>query len=671
MPKRDQDDDKDKEKKPKDDQKDDKDEKRDASSPDPDEEEREKDDDDKDSKDKNDKDDKERSVELVFSTGAGVVRRDESGNEYLEVLSLDPGAVDLSRLNSGAAPLLNSHARDGLGNILGVVSKAWIDPRTNQGVASVRFSRRPDVDPIFRDVKDKIIVSTSVGYSVNRWEDITKPGDEMQVRLVTSWTPHEISLVGIPADPNSKVRKKFNQRIEMRVMANKDIQTTDLITQERKRGVDIRRAAKAALLADTFADDLIERGISMSEASEIIITEMTRAKTNYTPIIGHHSVQPGSLDEVETRKRGIENALLHKMAPQAYKLEEFGKRYVGSRLVDYAQMSMRGYAGISDREFYNNPMDTFIRAFNGGTSDFPAILANVLNKELRRGFESAPATWQAFCRKTNVNNLKPIQRPQLGEAPLMEKVNEHGEYRRGGISETNQTYSLDEYGKIMSLPLRVLLDDDMNAFSRIPTLMGSAASDFMSETFYNLLGNNPKLRNGDTYSPLFDSTHSNVADGGADLSIDSLSLARTAFRQQKGQAGRVLNLLPKYLLLPSTLETKADQFLSQNLLVGQIASATSPQGVSLSGYNPFANKLTPIVEPRLDRFSKTAWYLVADLERIDICEVAYLNGMETPMIISRDGFSSSGVEWRINHFFGFGFIEHRSWFMFPKMKGEK
>lgn len=645
---------------------------RDEDSEDADEEERDEEDEDP---EKEEKKDEARSVELIFSTGAGVIRRDENGKEYLEVLSLEPDAVDLSRLNSGAAPLLNSHARDGLSNILGVVSKAWIDPETHQGRAKVRFSRRPDVDPIFQDVKDKIIVSTSVGYSVNRWQDITKAGDEIPVRLVTSWTPHEISLVGIPADPHSKVRKKHNQRIEMRVMPKADsLSTTDLIAQERKRGLDIRKAIKAASLSEVFADDLIQRGISMSDASQIIIEEMTRAKSSSSPIIGHPNIQPGSLDEVATRRRGIENALLHKIDPGFYKLEELGRQYIRGKLSDYAEMATRGYGGqIADYEFYNSvstPISPFIRAFNGGTSDFPGILANVLNKELRRGFESAPATWQVFCRKVFSNNLKPIQRPQLGESPMMEPVNQNGEYRRGGLSETNVSYSLGDNGKILSLPMAVLLDDDMNAFSRIPMLMGSAAQDYMSETFYNLFGNNPKIWNGTNSTLLFDKAHNNVADQGDTISVDSLSSGRTAFRQQTGQAGRVLNLEPKYLLIPSTLETKAEQFLSQNLLVGQIGGSTT-QGISLSSFNPFANKLIPIVEPRLDRFSKTAWYLVADMSRIDVCEVAYLNGMETPQIISRDGFSSSGVEWRINHFFGFGFLEYRAWYQSPKMKGEK
>ena len=50
-----------------------------------------------------------RTVELVWSTGAAVRRRDPwTGRAYDEVLSLEPGHVDLARLNGGA-PLLNTH----------------------------------------------------------------------------------------------------------------------------------------------------------------------------------------------------------------------------------------------------------------------------------------------------------------------------------------------------------------------------------------------------------------------------------------------------------------------------------------------------------------------------------------------------------------------------------
>jgi hypothetical protein len=62
-----------------------------------------------------------RTVDLTFSTGAGVLRTDwYSGKQYLEVLSMDPAHVRLDRLNAGA-PLLDSHSAWSVGDVLGVV----------------------------------------------------------------------------------------------------------------------------------------------------------------------------------------------------------------------------------------------------------------------------------------------------------------------------------------------------------------------------------------------------------------------------------------------------------------------------------------------------------------------------------------------------------------------
>jgi hypothetical protein len=47
-----------------------------------------------------------RTVEVIWSTGAPVRRRDMTG-EYIERLSLDPEAVDLSRLDG--ASVLDAH----------------------------------------------------------------------------------------------------------------------------------------------------------------------------------------------------------------------------------------------------------------------------------------------------------------------------------------------------------------------------------------------------------------------------------------------------------------------------------------------------------------------------------------------------------------------------------
>ena len=153
--------------------------------------------------------DNARTIELVWSTGAAVRRRDFwTGKPYEEVLSLEPAHVDLARLNSGA-PLLDAHDAFELAGVLGVVERAWIAREDDRlvGRAVVRFSDRDEVEPIWRDVRAGIIRNVSVGYTLNevRVETPEKVG-EVEKRIATRWTPHEISFVTVPADAGAQVR---------------------------------------------------------------------------------------------------------------------------------------------------------------------------------------------------------------------------------------------------------------------------------------------------------------------------------------------------------------------------------------------------------------------------------------------------------------------------------
>jgi len=112
-----------------------------------------------------------RTCELVFSTGSGVVRFDWlDGKQYLERLSLDPAHIRLDRLNAGA-PLLNAHNNGSLSDMLGVVEPNTVKLTKQEARATVRFSKRADVEPILQDVRDGIVRNVSVGYRVHRFEE--------------------------------------------------------------------------------------------------------------------------------------------------------------------------------------------------------------------------------------------------------------------------------------------------------------------------------------------------------------------------------------------------------------------------------------------------------------------------------------------------------------------
>lgn len=149
-------------------------------------------------------DEKERTVNLVWSTGAAVMRMDFwTGRRWMEELSLDPSHVRMDRLNSGA-PLLNSHASYDLRNLIGVVESASVDGK--EGRATVRFSDRAEVEPIFRDVVNRIVRNVSVGYAVHRFKTVSKEDAEIKTLRAVDWEPLEISLVSVGADAGAGVR---------------------------------------------------------------------------------------------------------------------------------------------------------------------------------------------------------------------------------------------------------------------------------------------------------------------------------------------------------------------------------------------------------------------------------------------------------------------------------
>ena len=129
-----------------------------------------------------------RTVDLSFSS-------EEPVDQWFgrEILSHEPGAVDLSRMQSGA-PLLWNH---GKGDVRGVVESASIGP-DKRGHARVRFARTPAGDEAMELVRDGIVKGVSVGYRILDMAEEKKDG-ERQYR-VTRWLPQEISLAPVAAD---------------------------------------------------------------------------------------------------------------------------------------------------------------------------------------------------------------------------------------------------------------------------------------------------------------------------------------------------------------------------------------------------------------------------------------------------------------------------------------
>ncbi len=143
-------------------------------------------------------DEESRTVDLAFSSEAPVMRFFGE-----EVLSHDSGAMDTSRLNDGAALLVNHDWDDQIG----VVESVEIGS-DRRGRAKVRFGRGARASEIWQDVVDGIRRHVSVGYSISKVEVEDRQGQPDLVH-VTRWQPFEISLVPVPADPTVGVGRSM------------------------------------------------------------------------------------------------------------------------------------------------------------------------------------------------------------------------------------------------------------------------------------------------------------------------------------------------------------------------------------------------------------------------------------------------------------------------------
>ncbi len=595
---------------------------------------------------------------LSFSSETPYTRSSWFDEPWVEILGHKSSEVDLSRLNSGA-PVLANHDRGATASTspmasIGVVDKAWIEDGV--GRAEIRLSRRPEIAGLLQDIADGIVRNVSVGYQINERTLLRSHSDAPDEYRVTSWTPMEISLVDLPADATVGIGRSQNFQVvqlpdsgdtkrKESTMDNKeqdqpnlDVIRREATAAERARVTEINEAVRGLRLDQSFADELIAKDTSADEARRLAIAKAAeRSNDTIKPPMGHIETL---VDEVETRRAGVEEALLHRYNPAQHKLSDNGKRFSGLSLIEIGRelLTQRGVdiRGMSRDQIATRAMLT--------TGDFPYILANVANKTLRQAYEAAPQTFKPFTRMVTAPDFKTIARTALGDSPTLEKVNEHGEYKYGSVSEARETYAIASYGKIVALTRQTLINDDLSAFTRLPEMFGRAAADLESDTVWGIITANAALADS---IALFHASHGNLPTGAAS-SVAQLGVCRAAMRVLTGLDGRKINVTPRYLLVPAALETIAQQFTSQ----AYAASASS-------SINPFAGALQVLAEPRLDTASTTAWYMAADPAQIDTIEYAYLEGNQGVYLETKDGWEIDGVEFKARLDFGAKAIDFR------------
>lgn len=187
-----------------------------------------------------------------------------------ETLSHAPGAGDLSRLNAGA-PLLFNHNMD---DVIGVVQSAAIDSGSRKGNAVVRFANNARGNEVMQMVQDNILRNVSFMYRVPDYTDL---GDDQY--LATQWTPMEISIVTIPADPTVGVGRGTSQD-EQPVRITRAAAATAATTDTPDPSTTAAPAARSTTGATTMNDTTTTNPAGANTPAAASVTDITAARAN-------------------------------------------------------------------------------------------------------------------------------------------------------------------------------------------------------------------------------------------------------------------------------------------------------------------------------------------------------------------------------------------------------
>lgn len=293
-------------------------------------------------------------------------------------------------------------------------------------------------------------------------------------------------------------------------------------------------------------------------------------------------------------------------------------------------------AGV--RDLPGDKMSLIAVAFTHTSSDFPLILANVANKAMMKGYDEADETFQVWTTAGSLPDFKVQSTVDLGSFPSLRQVAEGAEYKYITVGERREQRVLATYGERFMISRQAIINDDIDAFSRIPRKMGRAAIRTVGDLAYAVLTANANMADG---VALFNAAHGNL-QGAAAISTTEVDKMRVAMARQKdvGQTSGSLNIRLRYLIVPVTLQGTAMVVRDSEFEVG---ASTKNNTIP----NMVRNTFEVVSDARLDDASTSIWYGAADPAMHDTVVVDYLDGVQTPTLEQQAGWSIDGAEFKV------------------------
>lgn len=531
---------------------------------------------------------------------------------------------------------------------------------------------------------DESLMKTLAGLGVP--EGMTEPGaiiaflaGKLSGEVESPKMPEVESAMDETKMPEGEIKKAEDVPADLKVENMEDKVKEEVERQlkaEKTRRDAIVASVKLGRLERSFADQLIDEGVSVADANERILRKMANQPLGGTGSGSSVRVTESEQDKfMEQATAGLiqrcwQGQIKHQKAPDVQGAEHFRnlglyrlaeacvrrmainpERYSKS---DVARLAM-GHQGTFDRLRIQRSNDVYHTS-----GSFANLLLDAASKTLTASYVEAPYTWDQWVRQAqSVDDFKSINRISLGESPNLEVVPEGKEYPEGKVVDQRKSYKIEKYGKEFTITWETVINDDLDALSRIPAMHGAAARRTQEKAIYDVFLSNPTMPDG---FALFSASHpsgTNLSGGAGAPAKATLDKAFEVMGKQKGLNSDVfLGLTPSVLLVPLAYAGTALE------LVNSTASVENEKnsGVSNLYGRGGARQLKVVATPYLDSNSATNWYAIADNSLIDTVEITFLSGEESPVLESDWNMRNDSYVYKVRQSFAAAVIEHRGIF---------
>jgi len=481
-------------------------------------------------------------------------------------------------------------------------------------------------------------VGADVGRHLRFGEDqiTTANGQTLQgpVRVVRASTLRETSFVTLGADRSTAISIAAEEVAEELLMADTANQKP---ADEVVETPVVAAAASVAVEPEKIEDKSNELKAEIAALTEKVsnMEKLQAARDERPAAPAVHVAQPAVTPEVIEAsfalQGGLPNVERHydaKTLEAAHKARR--ELSLGEVLVQAAVAN--GYDG-SKRVTASTLRPILAAAW--ATHSISGILSSTVNKFLLSGFDSVESAWRSISAVRSVNDFKTLTSYRLNGGFKFEQVGNGGELKNAGASDESRTISADTYGIMTSVTRTDLINDDLGALTAVPQRIGRGGALKLNDVFWAAFQDDASF---------FTTARGNKKTSAGALSISTLKTIATMFRKLRDPDGNPVAIEPRLLLVPVDQELAAAEIMGSTLIQSGATGGQPERNVMAGRYQVVASTYLSNVDD---------FYLLASPADLPVMEVAFLNGVQSPIVETAEAdFNTLGVQMR--GYFDFG-----------------